>query len=135
MRLGTETIDEYIKEFKGICDDFATIHNSVDEDRKMINFSRGLGHNYKTFRTVMLVKKPYPTFNQFVNALRGFNMREDETTNREEEIITSIQDKESSILQDKKHVFITTKMDQVLRRVYQVKVMKGTIMTRVKFVL
>ena len=62
-------------------------------------------------------------------------MREDETTNREEEIITSIQDKESSILQDKKQVFITTKMDQVLRRVYQVKVMKGKIMTRVKFVL
>ena len=83
----------------------------------------------------MLVKTPYPTFNQFINAFRGFNMREDETTNREEEIITSIQDKESSILQDKKHVFITTKMDQVLRRVYQVKVMKGTIMTRVKFVL
>ena len=26
----------------------------------------------------MLVKKPYPTFNQFVNALRGFDMREDE---------------------------------------------------------
>ena len=60
---------------------------------------------------------------------------EDETTHKEEEIITSIQDKESSIFQDKKHVFITTKMDQVLRRVHQVKVMKGTIMTRVKFVL
>ena len=45
---------------------------------KMINFARGLGHNYKTFRTVMLVKKPYPTFNQFVNDLRGFDMREEE---------------------------------------------------------
>ena len=45
---------------------------------KMINFARGLGHNYKTFMTVMLGKTPYPTFNQFVNALRGFDMREDE---------------------------------------------------------
>ena len=45
---------------------------------KMINFARGLGHNYKTFMTVMLGKTPYPTFNQFINALRGFYMREDE---------------------------------------------------------
>ena len=45
---------------------------------KMINFARGLGHNYKTFRTVMLVKTPYPTFNQFVNALKGVDMREEE---------------------------------------------------------
>ena len=46
--------------------------------QKMINFARGLGHNYKTFRTVMLVKTPYPTFNQFVNALKGVDMREEE---------------------------------------------------------
>ena len=45
---------------------------------KMINFSTVLGHNYKTFGTVMLVKTPYPTYNQFDNALRGFDMREDE---------------------------------------------------------
>ena len=34
VKLGTKTIDEYIKEFKGICDGFATIHTSVDEDTK-----------------------------------------------------------------------------------------------------
>ena len=45
---------------------------------KMINFARGLGYNYKTLRNVMLVKTPYPTFTQFVNALRGFDMREEE---------------------------------------------------------
>ena len=61
--------------------------------------------------------------------------REDETSHKEEEIITSIQDKESSIFQDKKHVFITTKMDQVLRTVHQVELMKGTIMMCVKFVV
>ena len=54
--------------------------------------------------------------------------REDETTHGEEEIIISIQEKEASSLQDKQHVLITTKMDQVLRAVHQVKVMKGTIM-------
>ena len=46
--------------------------------KKMNNFPRGLGHDYKTFRIVMLVKTPYPTFNQFVNALKGVDMREEE---------------------------------------------------------
>ncbi|KAH0728435.1 hypothetical protein KY284_004300 [Solanum tuberosum] len=54
VKLGTETIDEYIKEFKGICDDLVAIHNPVDEDSKVINFARGLGLKYKTFMTVML---------------------------------------------------------------------------------
>jgi len=31
----------------------------------------------KLFRTVMLGKSQYPTFTQFVNALKGFKMRED----------------------------------------------------------
>ena len=60
---------------------------------------------------------------------------EDKTTQKEEEIIASIQEKEASSMQDKKHVLITRKMEQVLRTVHQVKVMKGTIMTRVKVVV
>jgi len=44
----------------------------------VINFARGLGLKYKTFKTVMLGKATYPTVNQFVNALRDFDMREDE---------------------------------------------------------
>ena len=44
----------------------------------MNNFPRGLGHDYKTFRIVMLVKTPYPTFNQIVNALKSFHMGEEE---------------------------------------------------------
>lgn len=67
-----------MKEFKGMCDSLATIHKPTDEDNKVINFSIGLGLKYKTFKTIMLGKAPYPTFNQFINALRGFDMREDE---------------------------------------------------------
>lgn len=77
VNLGTKSIDEYIKEFKGICDSLVAIHKPMDEDIKVINFARGLGNKYKTFRTVMLGKPPYPTFNQFVTALRGFEMREE----------------------------------------------------------
>ena len=41
VKLGTRKIDEYIKEFKGICDGLAAIHKPVDEDSKVINFARG----------------------------------------------------------------------------------------------
>lgn len=37
---------------------------------------KGLGNTYKTFKTIMLSKPPYPTFLGFVNTLKGFNMRE-----------------------------------------------------------
>ena len=63
MKLGTKSIDEYIKEFKVICNGLAIIHNPVDENSKVINFARGLGLKYKTFRIVMLGKAPYPTLN------------------------------------------------------------------------
>ncbi|KAH0754409.1 hypothetical protein KY290_024679 [Solanum tuberosum] len=53
------------------------IHKPLDEDSKVINFVRGLGRKYKTLRTVMLGKPPYPTFGQFVTALRGFDMMEE----------------------------------------------------------
>lgn len=75
--MGAKKLDEYLKEFKGICVGLAAIHKPVDEDSKVINFARGLVLKYRTFRTVMLGKAPYPTLNQFVNALRGFDMRED----------------------------------------------------------
>ena len=50
---------------------------------------------------------------------------EEDTTHKEEEIITSIQEKEALSLKDKKHVLITTEMDQVLRTILQVKVIMG----------
>ncbi|KAH0647646.1 hypothetical protein KY290_033637 [Solanum tuberosum] len=51
VKLGTKSIDEYIKEFKGICDSLVAIHKPMDEDSKVINFARGLGNKYKTFRS------------------------------------------------------------------------------------
>jgi len=68
IKLGSKKLDEYLKEFKGICDCLAA-HKPFDEE---INFARGLGPKYRTFRTVMLGKAPYPTLRQFVNALKRF---------------------------------------------------------------
>ncbi|KAH0768481.1 hypothetical protein KY285_004352 [Solanum tuberosum] len=78
IKLGAKKLDEYLKEFKGICDGLAAIQKPLDEDSKGINFARGVDLKYKTFRTVMLGKTPYPTLNQFANALRGFDMREND---------------------------------------------------------
>ena len=123
---------------------------------KVINFSRGIGHIYKTFRTVKLCKTPYPTLNQFVHALRGFDTREDkEKVPQQNHNITFSaqrgrgrgnysqrrgnnnfnQEKEASRLLDKEHVLVTPETDQVLKTVLQVKVMKETIMMCVKFVV
>ncbi|KAH0636166.1 hypothetical protein KY290_036588 [Solanum tuberosum] len=79
IKMGSKSVDEYIKDFKGICDSLTAIHKPLDEDSKVINFAKGLGHKYKTFRTVMLGKHPYPTFTQFVNGLRGYAMREEDS--------------------------------------------------------
>lgn len=56
----------------------------MDDDRKVINFARGLGPKYRTFRTVMLGKAPYPTLSQLIIALRGFDLREDEEDNSQQ---------------------------------------------------
>lgn len=50
-----------------------------EEDCTVINFVEGLRIKYKTLRTLMLDKTSYPTFvDQFVNALKGHNMREED---------------------------------------------------------
>ena len=90
----------------------------------------------------MLGKSPYPTLNQFVNALRGFDIREDEEEvpqknhnmafstqrgsgrgnySKKKETITSIQKKVASNQLDKEHVLIIVEMDQVT--ILQVEVM------------
>lgn len=61
-----QKIDEYIKEFKGICYGLATIHKYVDEDNKIINFAKGLGLKYNTLMTLMLDNILYQTFNHFI---------------------------------------------------------------------
>lgn len=60
-----------------MCDNLMDIHKPLDEYSNVITFARGIQSKYKTLWTVMLNKSPYPTFSQFVNALRGLEMRED----------------------------------------------------------
>lgn len=82
IKLEGKSIDQYVKEFKEICVGLAAIQKPVDEDTKVITFAKGLGTEYGTFRTVMLGKPPYPTLAQFIIALRGFDIREEKTSDK-----------------------------------------------------
>nr|XP_048337143.1 uncharacterized protein LOC125424291 isoform X2 [Ziziphus jujuba var. spinosa] len=71
LRKGNSSIDEFIKRFNTLCDNLAAIGKPVEDLDKCFHLSRGLGQKYQDFRLAMLSKQPYPTFTQFVLALRS----------------------------------------------------------------
>jgi hypothetical protein len=62
-------------QFKSICDSLAAIQKPVSDEDKTVQLSHCLGKKYEVFNTTMLSKPPFPTFNQFVTALQGYDMR------------------------------------------------------------
>lgn len=73
---GNQPIKDYIREFKGVCDNLAAINKPVPEDDKVLMLAQGCGGRYKIIRSVMFSKPPYPSFKQFVNAIEAYDMRE-----------------------------------------------------------
>ena len=71
LKRGSWSVAEYLRDFKSICDNLATIKKLVLNFDKVFHFSHGLGPRYENFRIVMLSKAPYPYFNEFVLALQG----------------------------------------------------------------
>ncbi|KAK2656860.1 hypothetical protein Ddye_009912 [Dipteronia dyeriana] len=72
LRKGSKTLDEYLKEFKSICNNLVAIKKPVSDQDKVFQFAHGLGLKYIDFRTAMLTKPPYPSFSQFMLALQGY---------------------------------------------------------------
>lgn len=68
LKKGNMSLDEYLKKFKGLCDSLDAIKKPMDDTSNTFQLARGLGAKYKDFRTAMLAKAPYPTYNQFVVA-------------------------------------------------------------------
>ena len=68
-----------------ICDSLAAIQKPVPDEDKIVQFSHCLGKKYDVFVTTMLSKPPFPTFNQFVTALQGYDMRTQESHVEEKE--------------------------------------------------
>ena len=64
------SLDEYLREFKGICDSLAVVRKHVNDLGRVFQLAQGLGNKYMDFRVAMLSKPPYPSYNQFVLALQ-----------------------------------------------------------------
>ncbi|XP_012851642.1 PREDICTED: uncharacterized protein LOC105971340 [Erythranthe guttata] len=71
IKKGSRSLNEYLKEFKWICDNLTAIKKPVSDLDKAFRFAYGLGPKYENFRLVMLTKPPYPAFSQFLLALQG----------------------------------------------------------------
>uniref|UniRef100_A0A2N9I3R3 Reverse transcriptase Ty1/copia-type domain-containing protein n=1 Tax=Fagus sylvatica TaxID=28930 RepID=A0A2N9I3R3_FAGSY len=69
------SLGEYLMQFKSICDNLAAIQKPVSDEDKTVQLSHCLGKKYEVFNTTMLSKPPFPTFNQFITALQGYDMR------------------------------------------------------------
>jgi hypothetical protein len=69
------SLDNYLRNFKSICDSLAAIQKPVSDEDKTIQQSHCLGTKYDVFVTTMLSKPPFPTFAQSVTALQNYSMR------------------------------------------------------------
>ena len=52
----------------------AAIQKPISDEDKIVQLSHCLGKKYEVFNTTMLSKPPFPTFNQFITALQGYDM-------------------------------------------------------------
>lgn len=77
------SLEDYIRKFKCVRDKLATMKKPLDDLTKVLHLVKGLGSRYKDFQTVMLSKSPYPTYNQFVLALKTCDQQL--STNEEKE--------------------------------------------------
>ena len=74
LKRGARSLDEYLREFKDICDALAAVRKPMNDLDKVFQLAKGLGNKYmdfRDFRVAMLSKPPYPSYNQFVLALQG----------------------------------------------------------------
>jgi hypothetical protein len=69
---GNLSLQEYIREFKELCDKLSAIEKPLSDVDKVLQFSKGLGNKYKSFQIAVLSKPPYPSFNQFIMSLQNF---------------------------------------------------------------
>ena len=71
LKRGSRSLDEYLRDFKSICDNLVAIKEPVFDLDKVFQFSRGLGPRDENFLVATLSKAFYPTFSEFVLALQG----------------------------------------------------------------
>ncbi|GKV50770.1 hypothetical protein SLEP1_g57465 [Rubroshorea leprosula] len=65
----SESLEDFIRKFKGVCDKLAAIRKPLDDLDKVFQLSRVVGIRYQPYNLAVLSKEPYPTFNQYTTGL------------------------------------------------------------------
>nr|GMD54198.1 Retrovirus-related Pol polyprotein from transposon TNT 1-94 [Ipomoea batatas] len=65
-----QSLAEYLRKFKSICDSLAAIGNPVPDKTKVYSLLANLGQKYESFTTAML-KPPMPSYSEAVSLLQG----------------------------------------------------------------
>jgi len=66
MQRGSQSVAEFSRIFKGLCDQLAAIGRPVDDTDKVHWYLRALGPDYKIFSTTMISQHPLPSFSEIV---------------------------------------------------------------------
>ena len=72
LKKGTRSLDEYLREFKGVCDALAVVRKPVRDLDKVFQLAQVLGTKYQDFQVAMLLEPSYPSYNQFFLILQGY---------------------------------------------------------------
>ena len=64
LKKGTRSLDEYLREFKGICNALAAVRKPVSDLDKVFQLAQGLRTKYKDFLVAILSKPLYPLLAQ-----------------------------------------------------------------------
>lgn len=95
LKKGNQSLEDNIKKFKAVCDKLAATKKRLDDLTKVLHLARGPGTRYKDLRIAMLSKPPYPSYNQFVLALK----------NNDQQLIIEEEEEKSSQLIPKLAIF------------------------------
>ena len=71
MQKGTNTIFEYGRKFKTICDQLAAIDQPVDDMDKIHWFLCGLGSSFETFSIAIRTSRPSPAFRDLLSQAKN----------------------------------------------------------------
>ncbi|GKV46780.1 hypothetical protein SLEP1_g53748 [Rubroshorea leprosula] len=74
IQKGDDTLNEYIRKFKYICDELSTIGKTISDKNKVYWFLQGLGPSYENFVTTML-KPPISSYKELIPLLKSHESR------------------------------------------------------------
>ena len=74
MRCGTQSVPEYVRAFKALCDQLHAIGRPVDDTDKVHWFFHGLGSAFTSFYTTQMAQTPLPSFPDLVPKAESFEL-------------------------------------------------------------